>query len=87
MLVRARADRSEKRETPDLMRGNLGKKNRRFLNYVENDMFLEELVSLIASKTLSKETYMKVLERHMETTTIRGAIREEYLAGMKLSRV
>ena len=50
-------------------------------------MFLEELVSLIASKTLSKETYMKVLERHMETTTIRGAIREEYLAGMKLSRV
>ena len=85
--MRARADRSEKRETPDLMRGNLGEKNRRFLNYVENDMFLEELVSLIASKTLSKETYMKVLERHMETTTIRGAIREEYLAGMKLSRV
>ena len=85
--MRARADRSEKRETPDLMRGNLGGKNRRFLNYVENDMFLEELVSLIASKTLSKETYMKVLERHMETTTIRGAIREEYLAGMKLSRV
>ena len=72
------------RETSDLIQWNL---NRRFLNYVENDMFLEELVSLIASKTLSKETYMKVLERHMETTTIRGAIREEYLAGMKLSRV
>jgi len=58
----------------------------RFLNFAENEEFSDGVVQLIRSKKLAKESFSALLSQAMETATIQGPVRTEYLAGAKLSR-
>jgi len=57
-----------------------------FLNFAENEAFSDEVVGLIRQRKLDDAAFAKLLQRHMETATIQGPVREEYLSGFKLSR-
>jgi len=58
----------------------------RFLNFAENEAFVDEVIALVRQRKLSEESFSKLLLRAMETATIQGSVREEYLSGAKLSR-
>jgi len=57
-----------------------------FLNFAENEAFTDDVVRLIQQRKLADDSFNKLLARHMETATIQGPVREEYLSGFKLSR-
>jgi len=58
----------------------------RFLNFAENEAFMESVMALVRSKQLSREAFQALLQRTMVTATIQGAVKEEYVQSMQLSR-
>lgn len=58
----------------------------RFLNFAENESFMEDVMVMVRTKQLTKENFQSVLSRTMVTATIQGAVRDEYVQSQKMSR-
>ncbi len=47
---------------------------------------MDDVITLIRDRRLSRENFQATLTRHMNTCTIQGAVREEYMGSMRMSR-
>ena len=59
-----------------------------FMNYLEGNQFAASCANIVASgMELSMEDMRRIMKQQAAVMTVRGAVREEYVASMDMSRL
>lgn len=61
--------------------------NIRFLTFAENEAFLNSAIDLSIASALNKEALVSKLQSISRTSTIQGAVKEDYLLSESMSRI